>query len=304
MNRNWYSSHGRHIGRVMMGIALGAGGMSAPAAANQIFTWNPAAVLGGRGSAFTADGIQATHYLYSVGPKANPSPVIYTVNFVEQITSFMLGTVSFVPSGLDGTPGAAGLYGLYLTMQTQTKAVGPPETFQYLSGQVALMLDPGNWDGAASSTPTGLTFANTGPTGTADDITLATGTLIAGHYTLNPAPRIRSIGVFLQTFQPVASESGFFVTPVSPFDEINVLATTPTTALKIFPDPGGDPSLQASVLNGGSTSISFQVPEPASMLLFGCGLAGLVAVRRRRGTRPPLDAAPTADVRRTVAMTG
>lgn len=254
-------------------------------------------MLGGTGSAFTADGIQATHYLYDVGPKTSPSPVIYTVHFLEQITGFTLGTASFVPSGLDGTPGAPGSYGLYLTMQLQTKAVGPPQTYQYLSGQVALMLDPGNWDGAASSTPTGLTFSNTGPTGAADDITLATGTLIAGRYTLNPASGIRSIGDFLQTFQPVASESGFFVTPVSPFDEIDIVATTPATgAIKFYPDPGGDPSLQASVLNGGSTSISFQVPEPASILLFGCGLAGLVAACRRRSARSALDAAPAADV--------
>jgi hypothetical protein len=120
--------------------------------------------------------------------------------------------------GLNGRPGVAGSYGLYLTMQTQTKAVGPPTAYEYLSGQVALMLDPGDNDGAASSTPTGFTFANTGPTGTVDDTTLATGTLVSGRYTLNPAPGIRSIGDFLQTFRPAAGEGGFFVTSVLPFD--------------------------------------------------------------------------------------
>ena len=164
---------------------------------------------GGAGSAFTADGIQATHYLYDIGPKANPSPVVYTVNFLEQITGFTLGGVPVATPGLNGPPGVTGSYGLYLTMQTQTEAVGPPTAYKYLSGQVALMLDPGDNDGAASSTPTGLTFANTGPTGTADDITLATGTLVSGRYTLNPAPGIRSIGDFLQTFRPEAGEGGF-----------------------------------------------------------------------------------------------
>jgi len=281
--RHW--SYRRRISGVIMGIGLGVTGVSASATANQVFTWDPAAVLGGAGSAFTADGIQATHYLYDIGPKANPSPVVYTVNFLEQITGFTLGGVPVATPGLNGPPGVTGSYGLYLTMQTQTEAVGPPTAYKYLSGQVALMLDPGDNDGAASSTPTGLTFANTGPTGTADDITLATGTLVSGRYTLNPAPGIRSIGDFLQTFRPEAGEGGFFVTPVSQFDEIDVVATTPTTALKFYPDPGGNPNLQAGVLNGGSTSISFQVPEPASILLFGCGLVGLAVVRRRQSVR-------------------
>ena len=135
-------------------------------------------------SAFTADTILGTHNLYDVG-SIDEQPD--TVNFLEQITGFTLnGAPVATPTGLNGTPGAAGSYGLYLTMQTQTQFIGPPNTYRYLSGNVALMLDPGNNNGAASSTPSGLTFANTGPTGKADDITLATGSLVSGHYSLNP----------------------------------------------------------------------------------------------------------------------
>ena len=272
----------------ILGITLVVGAVASTASAGTVFTWDPAgaspALVGA--SAFTADAIEATHYLYDIAPIANPSPVLHTVNFLEQITGFTINDgMPVATPGLNGPLGMPGSYGLYLTMQTLTASIGPPNTYQYLSGHVALMLDPGNNDGAASSTPSGLTFAH--PAATADDITLATGSLVSGHYSLNPAPGIRSIGDFVQTFEPAAGEGAFFVTPVSPHDLINVVPTTPPSAIQFFPDPGGDPTLQASVLNGGSTVIDFTVPEPTSFLLFGSGLIGLAALRRRaRNCRP------------------
>jgi PEP-CTERM motif len=279
------SSNARCARRVMLGIILAGSMMPIAATAGTVFTWNPAGAApspGSEASAFTADAIDATHYLYDVFPTVSLPTDIYTVHFLEPITGFTLNGAPVATPGLNGSPGAAGSYGLYLTMQTQTEAVGPPD----LSGRVALMLDPGNNNGAASSTLSGPTptFSNTGPTGTADDITLATGSLVSGTFTFGaPNSGIRSIGDFVQTFQPAAGEGGFFVSPVSPHDLIELIDTTYATTppeIVMVTDPS-DPALTISMLNGGSTVIDFAVPEPDSFLLLGCGLFGLVAIRAR-----------------------
>ena len=117
----------------MLGITLAVGTAATTATAGTVFTWDPAGAspaLGGAGSAFTADTIDGIDYLYDLGPKANPSPVIYPVSFIEQITGFTLNGPPVATPGLNGTPGAASSYGLYLTMQWQTQAIGPPNTYQ------------------------------------------------------------------------------------------------------------------------------------------------------------------------------
>ncbi len=282
----------RVAANTLLGLLLAAGCCSTASAAGAIFTWDPAGAvpsLGPMGSAFTADSIDGTHYLYSVQPSTSiplPMQTPYTVSFIEQIQGFTLNGAPVSTPGLNGTPGAPGSYGLYLTMQANTLYVGPPNTYQYNSLSMALMADPGNNDGPVSSTLSGLSFANTGPTGQADDITLATGSLVSGAYTLNPSPDIRSIGDFVETFQPAAGEGGFFVTPVLPDDLIQEILTTPISAINVVPDPN-DPNSTIAVLNGGTAVIDLQVSEPASTAIFLVGLllTATLGQRRRRNDR-------------------
>lgn len=273
----------RHVGSAIAAVLLAAGTLPGPATAASTFTWDPAAIgLSGAGSAFTANGTVGLHYLYDITPPAG-SPALYTVNFIEQINGFTLdGGTPFSPSGLNGPAGATGSYGLYLSMQAQVQQAGSSRIYHSLT--MSLMADPGNNNGAVSSTLAHpLAFANTGPTGTADDITLATGSLISGTFQQNPAPGIIILSHFIESFTPAASEAGFFASPVPPFTEIEEFLTTPVSVFNTQVLSDGS---TIAALNGGNATIDLQVPEPASVALLGFGLTGVAGVRRMRNRRP------------------
>ena len=288
----WWNRHGaRSASSAMLGMMLAAG-MTPTVMAGTVFTWDPSGASSSLGApAFTADTIYGGHYLWDYGPSAPPflpgvpAGRIYTVDFYEQIQSFSLGGgTQFIPTGLGGTPGA-GSYGLYVKMQAQVEQVGAPQNYIYHSLSMQLMADPGNHNGTLSATQTGVGFSNITSSGEGDDIELAAGSLVSGQFTLGiPGSGIRSIGQFAETFQPEASELGFFVTPVSPHALLDESLTTFTSNIQAIIDPN-DPNSQWTVLNGGAAVIDLTVPEPSSFLLLGVGLAGLATLRSRAGNR-------------------
>ncbi len=245
----------------------------APAAAVP-FTFAPdgaTPALGG--SSFTADAIQYTNNLRSVVQ----SDSSFVSHRVDPITGFTLAGNPVVPAGFGSS------YGLYFDIIDT--GFSTPTSLTFLSSTIALKADPGNQNGAVTSTSAGISFANTGTNGTADDITLATGIMISGVAGLIPATGQR-ITHFFETFVPSPGQAGFFASSTGLMEFVNIL--NPGLLINT---PGPDGTIIQS-FNGGVGTAQF-VPEPGSIVLLCSAVGGLFVARRRRtrtnaGSRAPV----------------
>jgi hypothetical protein len=222
-------------------------------------------VAGIGGSAFTADTINETGYVRDV---TQPDGTHLAQRF-EVITGFSLNGAPVLPAGFGSS------YGLYFEFTDQGIGGPPPHILNFTSISMALKADR-KPQRAVSSTVSGIGFANTGPTGQADDIVLATGSPVAGSLVLDTTTGILD-GNTLLTLDPIAGQAAFFAggSGLLEFD-----ASNPASLLVITPGPGG-----TTIANFNDYVGTAQfVPEPGSLALLGTGLLGLLSaglLRRR-----------------------
>jgi hypothetical protein len=249
----------RCAGLCLLVIAHGAAAAPVP------FTWNlsqTAPALGG--GAATADSMSMTTYLYNVAPPGTDAPE----SFILRINGFSSGGADVTPTGLNSS------YGLYLFGDV---IVTPANIYRQIN--ISLMADPGNHDGAASATLAGgLAFANTGPTGAADDVVLATGTVITGSF--GTQANGRPGAHFVETFAPAGGEAAAFLDPIGNHVMIEEFLFNTLTSRVAGTLPDGSNYV---LVNGGTSFADLLVPEPASAAILCGGLLGLALLRWRTG---------------------
>ena len=218
------------------------------------FHWNPAAA-GLTGQPFTADTIDFVGNLTDV-----PQPDgTHLVDRIEQITGFSLNGHAVTPAGF-GTN-----YGLYFEFVDHNTA-GIPPTF--LSVDWTLKADPGNLDGPVVSDTSQTGFTNTGPTGQADDIVLAHGSLVNGMIFIDPTTTPPTLnGTETYAFTP--DLAGFFK---GGSDLIKEAASNPVTLLTTTDVPGVGPVTNFNNFTG---HIQFENDRPGNGndLVFGRDVA-------------------------------
>jgi hypothetical protein len=252
---------------------MGFGAMMAlcsPASAGVLtFTFAPNGTspsLAGPGSAVTANGISVGSYLTAV---VQPD-FTFTVHQFLPVTAFTLNRAAVTAPGLGSS------YGLYF--EITGSGVQPPGSITYSTVNFALKADPGNLDGLPVATPSSTTFTNTGATGAADDITLATGSLSSANLGFNPATGVRNAH-YVETFAVASGESGFFAAPL--FDASVLLDIALTTNPNTYTSVPGANGTTVNYVNGAFGTVQF-VPEPGSMMLLFSAVAGLFINWRRR----------------------
>jgi hypothetical protein len=195
----------------------------------------------GRDESVTFNQFDTVNYLHSDN-KADGSAVehfILQVSGVEQ-------------NGAHVTlPGLGSDFGMYFIIDaTLAPSAGAPV---FSSLNIALMVDPGNNDGAPSSTQAGgASFAN----GTGGDFALATGSLVSASLALNgdPVPGTRHAN-FVEQMTPTKAGLEAFGGSLMAGDLLQEMLTTLPDKFTSIPVPGG-----STQLVNGATGIAQLTP--------------------------------------------
>jgi hypothetical protein len=202
----------------------------------------------------TFDQIDATAFLYA----DNHADGTFFERFVWQVNGLENGGVHV------DLPGLGSRFGMYFIADATGHAVAGRPVFDTLN--VALMVDPGNNDGAASATVDGFSFAN----GTPGDYALARGSLVSAALSRD-ADGTRHAN-FVETFTLTKAGKDVFGTSLHNGDMLRELLTTPTSTLTVIPNPND--SGNTTLVNGGLAAIQLATPGTMALALDNMGHHG------------------------------
>jgi len=266
-------------------------GTSAAFAGPAISTWNPAGVGLGGTSITNFDNFQIADFATITVDGAG--------NFTE---SGALNVLSFTNQGnFINAPGLHSTYSLYYTFTATGNQGGPvPLVHNTTVNGTFSTLDFTLW-----ATPHGNTNFTVGAGGVTvgnngGKFALATGSLVNGTLSLTNVGAVDAVDAahallspkadITVSFEPCLSaglvcsgnESAFFVSPdalATVFQIGDFSATNSVT--HVFPGVPDASHVQVRIVAGGG-NVTAEVPEPVTVSLFGAGLAGVAALRRRR----------------------
>jgi hypothetical protein len=192
-------------------------------------------------SLFTpVDTLDATTFLHSV-VQSNSS---FDLQWLMPVTGLANG----------GTPGELpSNYGLYLTISAsgQLNTGAPPD---YHTINVTLWADPNNDAGTGSSTVEhGVAFSGN----TANDIALATGTIVSGTMTMDPVSQVRS-ATYVETLTPTFDGTLLLRGSIHQGDLLTEQFTTQPDEFQALPQQDGT---TVDLVNGGTAMVTLSDPN-------------------------------------------
>jgi PEP-CTERM motif len=257
---------GKRLSAAASGMVLALGMASASAAPS--FQINPSALgLGGPTGPITVDAMSGTS-----------TQLLHTIGNTHEAAGH-LSYSGFVLNGSNVAANFTGLnfnYGIYLTFTlkdlTTTGVINQANSINTLTElNFEMFADPGNSNVFHQATLTSEASID----GTANDIKLATGSLMDGTSSFN-----NLLGAALNantTFSLTDNGKLFFVDPV-PFFDLMFNAFNNTSQSPVF----GADGLVAIASSGISDFNERQVPEPGTLALLALGLLSVYAVKRHQ----------------------